>query len=96
MTWKEYIEECGKELALHRTRFDFDKNIERIQNDINYHIRNSTLPFSEKHFWKRVIEEYDKAPKLLLKEAAAAKSLNDLVTAAQEILAAKVKSSSGS
>ena len=83
MIWGEYVDQCVDKLVECRDKEEFRKTLVEISNDV----ANSTEEESTKTwFWKELKKRFNTAPKLMLKEAAAAAKLIALMNAAEDLL----------
>ena len=87
MTWTEYIDARAAELGDARDRSDFEQRLDALEADL------ATYKNVPDDFWDLLRKAYKRAPKLLLKEAQAAASLNALLTIADSLIAQRSSAS---
>ncbi len=84
LTWGALAQKAGEALAKAKN----EQQLEAVLDQIEQTLAGHTIPTD---FWDRVADVYAKAPKPLIKEAAAAAALNALVLSAQARILARKK-----
>lgn len=84
MTWTEFILQCATELAQCHTEAEAKAKLSAIEEELK-----RDQPPAGLAFWGRVLEEYEKAPKPMLKEATAAAALVALTSRVEALLRAR-------
>lgn len=87
MTWRDLASQTAERLHDCKNIADFETTIEQLRIEVK--AKWQEPPNGWKWFWNLVAEAYEKQPRLLLKEAAAAAALNALAQAALSIIQAQ-------